>query len=164
VVAPSKRRLPNLTFYLDENWDCPEVLDELHRGRIRYRIYKQDVAANAGTPDEALLPKIGKRGWILITADWHQRYRPREIDDLRRCKVRHFVMPGNLGAQGMARLLVAKNDIRACCRDNDPPISASVLRNGGVKLLMDAKGNLHERGEEKVYHKGRITTRIPYRA
>jgi hypothetical protein len=67
--APSKRRLPNLTFYLDENWDCPEVVDELQRARIRYRIYKQDVAANAGSPDEALLPKIGQHGWILITAD-----------------------------------------------------------------------------------------------
>ena len=73
-------------------------------------------------------------------------------------------MPGNLGAQAMAKLLVdAKNDIRACCRDNDPTISASVLRSGGVKLLMDAKGNLHDRREEKIYHKGRITTRIPYR-
>lgn len=64
----------------------------------------------------------------------------------------------------MAKLLVAaKNDIRACCRDNDPPISARVLRTGGVKLLMDAKGSLHDRGEEKLYLKGRITTRVPYR-
>jgi len=78
--------------------------------------------------------------------------------------VKHFVMPGNLGAEAMAKLLVkAKNDIRACCRDNDPPISASVLRNGGVKLLMDSKGSLHDRGEEKLYHRGRITTRVPYR-
>ena len=163
-AAPSKRRLPNLTFYLDENWDCPEVVDELDQGGVRYRIYKQDVSANSGASDESILPKIGKRGWILITADWHQRYRPREIADLRRYKVRHFVMPGNLGAEGMAKLLVAaKNDIRACCRDDTPPISASILRNGGVKLLMDANGNLHERREEKIYHKGRITTRIPYR-
>jgi hypothetical protein len=162
--APSKKRLPNLTFYLDENWDCPEVLDELRRANIRHRIYKQDVPPNAGTADEAFLPKVGKRGWVLITADWHQRYRPRENADLRRYRVRYFVMPGNLGAQAMAKLLVAaKNDIRACCRDNEPPISASVLRNGGLKLLMDAKGNLHDRGEEKLYHKGRVTTRVPYK-
>ena len=65
----------------------------------------------------------------------------------------------------MAKLLVAaKNDIRACYRDNEPPISASVLRNGGLKLLMDAKGSLHDRGEEKIYHKGRVTTRVPYKA
>jgi hypothetical protein len=162
--VPSKRRLPNLTFYLDENWDCLEVKNELDKGGIRFRIYKQDVAANAGTSDEEFLPVVGRRGWILITADWHQRFRPREISDLRRYKVRHFVMPGNLGAEAMAKLLVAaKNDIRACCRDNEPPISASVQRSGGVKLLMDSRGSLHERGEEKLYHKGRITTRMPYR-
>ncbi len=64
----------------------------------------------------------------------------------------------------MAKLLVsAKNDIRACCRDNDPPISATVQRNGGVRLLMDSKGSLYDRGEERIYRKGRITTRVPYR-
>ena len=161
--VPSSKKLPNLTFYLDENWDCPEVVEELRRANIRYRIYKQDVLPNVGTADEAFLPKVGERGWVLITADWHQRYRPREIADLRRYKVRHFVMPGNLGAEAMARLLVAaRNDIRACCRDNEPPISASVLRSGGVKLLMDARGKLHERGEQKIYHNGRATTRVPY--
>jgi hypothetical protein len=90
---------------------------------------------------------------------------PSEISDLRRYKVRHFAMPGNLGSKSMAKLLVAaKNDIRACCRDNDPPISATVLRNGGVQLLIDAKGKLHERGEEKTYHKGRVATRVPYKS
>ena len=163
--APSRKRLPNLTFYLDENWDCPEVVAELRKAGVRYRIYKQDVLPNVGTADEVFLPKVGKHGWVLITADWHQRYRPREIADMRRYKVRHFVMPGNLGAEAMAKLLVAaRNDIRACCRDNEPPISATVLRNGGVRLLMDIDGNLHARGEEKFYHKGRVTTRIPYRA
>lgn len=144
--------------------DCPEVTGELHRAGVNYRIYKQDVSANSGVADEKFLPKVGKHGWILITADWHQRYRPREIADIRRYRVRHFSMPGNLGAEAMAKLLVtSKNDIRACCKDNIPPISASILRNGGVKLLMDSRGNLHERGEEKIYHKGRITTRVPYK-
>ena len=150
--APS-RKLPNLTFYLDENWDCLEVTNELRRAGVRYRIYKQDVSPNAGTVDEAFLPEVGRRGWILITADWHQRYRPREIADIRRYKVRHVIVPANLGAEAMAKLLAsAKNNIRACCRDNEPPFSASVLRNGGVKLLMDAKGNLHERGEGMLHH------------
>jgi hypothetical protein len=132
---------------------------------MRYRIYKQDVLPNAGTIDEAFLPKVGKHGWVLITADWHQRYRPREISDLRRYRVRHFVMPGNLGAEAMARLLVAaKNDIRACCRDNEPPISASVLRSGGVQLRMDSRGSLFDRREEKLYFKGRVISKIPYRS
>lgn len=96
---PSKKRLPNLTFYLDENWNCPEVKRELTKAGLRFRLYSQDVSANAGISDEVFLPNVGKHGWILITADWHQRYRPREIADLRRYKVRHFSMPGNLGAE-----------------------------------------------------------------
>jgi hypothetical protein len=153
----AQSRLRNLTFYLDENWDCPEVIEELHRSGVRY------VLGKAGEADEQFLPKVGRRGWILITADWHQRHRPRELADIHRYKVRHFVMPANLGATAMAKLLVSsKNDIRACCRDNEPPISANVLRNGGVKLLMDSRGNLHERNEEKTYHKGRVTVRTPY--
>ena len=63
--VPSSKRLPNLTFYLDENWDCPEVVEELRRANIRYRIYKQDVLPNVGTADEAFLPKVGERGWVL---------------------------------------------------------------------------------------------------
>lgn len=63
----------------------------------------------------------------------------------------------------MAKLLVsAKNDVRACCRENRPPISASVLRNGAVRLLMDAQGSLYERREERLYHKGKVTIRVPY--
>jgi hypothetical protein len=159
----SAKRQRNYTFYLDENWDCPEVTTELHKAGIRYRLYKQDVSGNVGVPDDAFLPKVGSHGWILITGDWHQRYRPREIEDIRRYRVRHFAMPGNLGAAAMAQLLVAaKNNIRACCRDNDPPISASVLRNGCVKLLMDRKGRLHDRHEEKLYCKGIVTVRTPY--
>jgi len=78
--------------------DCPEVTEELNRAGIRYRIYKQDVSPNVGTPDQAFLPKVGKHGWVLITADWHQRYRPREIAD------------------GEALLVTAKNDIRQSYR------------------------------------------------
>jgi hypothetical protein len=159
----SAKRQRSYTFYLDENWDCPEVKTELHKAGIRYRIYKQDVDANIGTSDDAFLPKVGTHGWILITADWHQRYRPREIEDIRRYRVRHFAMPGNLGAKAMAQLLAAaKNNIRACCRDNEPPISATVLKNSCVKLLMDARGRLFDRREEKLYCKGRVTTRAPY--
>jgi hypothetical protein len=71
-------------------------------------------------------------------------------------------MPGNLGAVGMAELLVlAKNSIFACCRDNDAPISANIHRSGAVQLIKDKSGSLHERGEKKIYHKGRVKTTAP---
>src|ERR1035438_7956808 len=81
--GPSKSRQHNPTFWLDENFDCPEVKRVLDRAGIRYRMYKQDVRPNSGSVDTSFLPKVGERGWLLITADWHQRTRPREADDLR---------------------------------------------------------------------------------
>src|SRR5882724_9456910 len=95
--GPSKSYQSNPTFYLDENFDCPEVKEILQKAGVRYRTYKQDVTPNAGSLDTSFLPKVGKRGWLLITADWHQRTRPREAEDLRRYNVKHFAMPGNLG-------------------------------------------------------------------
>lgn len=56
-------------------------MQELNRGGVRYRIYKQDVAGNVGTPDEAFLPKIGRHGWILITADWRNAKWSRSATD-----------------------------------------------------------------------------------
>jgi len=67
-------------------------------------MYKQDVSANSGSEDIAFLPKVGKHRWLLITADWHQRIRPREVADLKRYDVKHFALPGNLGAVKMAEL------------------------------------------------------------
>jgi hypothetical protein len=71
-------------------------------------------------------------------------------------------MPGNLGADGMAQLLIqAKNSIFACCRDNEPPISANIHRDGAVQLLRDKRGSLHERGLEKIYSKERVKITAP---
>lgn len=134
--------------------------DKLHQNGVRFHIYNQDVAPNAGSEDTDFLPKVGRKGWILITADWHQRNRPREIEDMKRYGVRHFALPGNLGAVAMAQLLVqSKNNIWACCRDNAPFISANIQRDGSVNLVRDRKGSLHERGEEKVYKGGKLRTK-----
>jgi hypothetical protein len=158
--SAKKSRQRKYTFWLDEDFDCPEVKEILHRAGVRFHIYKQDAAS--GTEDYRFFPKVGRRGWILITGDWHQRYRPREAHDLQKYRVRHFTMPGNLGAQGMAELLVkAKNSIFACCRDNEPPISANIHRDGAVQLIRDKHGSLHDRHLERTYNRGRVKIIAP---
>ncbi|HEY5260151.1 MAG TPA: hypothetical protein VIJ46_05825 [Rhabdochlamydiaceae bacterium] len=158
----SKSKQHNPTFFLDENFNCPEVINVLDSAGVRYRIYHQDVKANAGSEDVTFLPKVGQHGWLLITADWHQRSRPREAEDLKRFGVKHFAFPGNLGAAKMAELLVlAKNNIRACARDHEGHVSASVLRNGAVNVLRDARGSLHEREESRTYYKGKLKITVP---
>lgn len=117
-----------------------------------------------GSEDKSFLPKIGKKGWLLITSDWHQRARPREAEDLRRYGVKHFALPADLGARKMAQLLVqAKNDIRACARDHDEHVSANVLRNGYVNVIRDQRGSLYDLGETKTYYNGKVRTTVPVR-
>lgn len=129
----------------------------------QYRRYSQDVPAGSGAPDIAFLPEVGRHGWLLITADWHQRKRPRELEDLRRYKVKHFALPGNLGADKMAELLIStKNDIRACARDHKGHVSATIQKDGRVNVLRDDQGPLHERGETKLYYKGKLYISKPH--
>jgi hypothetical protein len=138
------------------------VLEILNRAGVRYRTYDQDVSANSGSQDTAFLSKVGEHGWLLITADWHQRTRPREVADLKKYNVKHFALPGNLGAVKMAELLIAaKNDIRACARDYSGHVSATIQKNGCVNVLRDGQGSLHERSETKTYCKGRVKTSKP---
>jgi PIN like domain len=138
------------------------VLNVLNKAGVRHRIYRQDVKANAGSEDVEFLPKVGNRGWLLITADWHQRTRPREVADLKRFGVKHFALPGNLGAVAMAELLaLARNNIRACARDHEGYVSTTVMRSGAVNVLRDERGSLHERGEKKTYFNGKVRTTIP---
>ena len=118
---------------------------------------------NSGAQDISFLPKVGKRGWLLITADWHQRIRPRELEDLRRYGVKHFALPGNLGATKMAELLLtAKNDIRACARDHHGHVSATIQKDGRVNVLRDDRGSLHDKGETKSYYKGKLYISKPH--
>lgn len=135
----------------------------LGRSGVKYRVYSQDVRANSGAEDITFLPRVGRRGWLLITADWHQRARLRELEDLKRYGVKHFALPGNLGASRMAELLIlAKNDIRACARDHHGHVSATIQKDGRINVLRDQRGVLHERGETKSYYKGKIHISKPH--
>jgi hypothetical protein len=144
---------------LDENFDCPEVKDLLRKFGVRFRLYSQDVTA--GTDDERILPRVGKKGWLLITSDKNQRTRPLEVHAMRKHGVRHFCLPP-IGAIPMAELLVkAKNDIKACVRDHSGYVSANVIRSGAVNVIRDERGSLHQRGEQLIYFQGKKKLSVP---
>jgi hypothetical protein len=64
----------------------------------------------------------------------------------------------------MAELLAkAKNDIRACSRAHIGHVSANIQRNGSVNVLRDSQGSLYDRGETRVYEKGKVKTSSPIR-
>jgi hypothetical protein len=88
----------------------------------------------------------------MIQNVWRGRPRPRKALGKGTSSTRAATTLETIALQRLRHL----PPIRACCRDNEPPVSATVLRNGSVKLLIAAKGKLHERGEERTYHKGRV--------
>jgi hypothetical protein len=59
-----------------------------------------------GTPDVEWLPKVGERGWVLITKDKNIRKREIELRALRESGVRAFVITaGGLKGEEQARVV-----------------------------------------------------------
>jgi hypothetical protein len=46
------------------------------------------------TPDEAWLPEVGRRGWVVLTHDERIRYKPNELSAVMRHGVRLLVVQG----------------------------------------------------------------------
>src|SRR5688572_29321451 len=88
----SKKKQPLLkgfTLYLCQCVDYDEVAEALQRYGIRHQRHRNHFPGYA--PDTELLKKIGKRRWILITADKRQRLKPLEKQMIEQFRVREFV-------------------------------------------------------------------------
>src|SRR5689334_11476832 len=82
----TKPLLRGFTLYLCHNVDYDEVVEALERAGIRFQRHRNHFKGYA--PDTELLRKVGKRRWILITADKRQRVRPLERQLILHFKIR----------------------------------------------------------------------------
>jgi hypothetical protein len=115
---------------------------------VSYRVYSQDVTANSGAQDETIFPHIGTK--IFITGDADQRRKERIRYELKRLRIRAFVLPANLSKIGKARLLTkTKNKIMAFCGLHDAPFVANLDKQGKIELRMDKDGKVYGRKEEQ---------------
>jgi hypothetical protein len=143
-----KSRPRNRGFYLDENYDCPEVKDALDGIGVSYRVYSQDVKPNSGIQDEDIFPHVGTK--IFITGDADQRRKERIRYEIKRLRIRAFVLPSNLSKIGKAQLLKkAKNKIMTFCGIHDGPFVANIDKQGKIELRMDKDGKVYGRKERK---------------
>jgi hypothetical protein len=140
--SEKKSRQHKYPFYLDANFDCPEVRAALDRVGVRYA-----VPPDREADDEIVFADVRTR--VFITADKKQRHRKRQQYEIRQRKMRHFSVPGNLSAQGKAELLIkCKNKIWELCRTTEVPFSYGIDKRGAIKLRMDKRGIVHGREEE----------------
>jgi len=90
--------------------------------------------------DEQILALCGRRGWAILTCDRKNRYRNLERSVVISTRVRQFVFSGNLGGEGLAKLLVKIYPrVREFTRENERPFIAVVTEIGNVYLRMDSK-------------------------
>lgn len=112
--------------------DYDEVVEALERTGIRFQRHRNHFRGYV--PDTELLRKVGKRRWILITADKRQRVRPLERQLILHFKIREFVFTsasvGNIG-----ELLVrVRKKMRNLCSRHEGPFVASISQNGNIAL------------------------------
>lgn len=128
----SKKPLKGFTLYLCNNVDYDSVADTLQHNNIRFQRHRDHFRADA--PDAELLKKVGKRRWILITADKKQRTRHIERQMIILHKVRAFVFSsGTVGDIGEL-LMKAMKQMRSLCRQNAGPFVATISQLGNVSL------------------------------
>lgn len=128
----SNRLLKGFTLYLCNCVDYDSVADALQRSGIRYQRHRDHFPPDV--EDTKLLQKIGKRRWILITADKKQRRRHLERQMISRYKVREFVFSAaELGDVGEL-LVKARVQMRNLCKRNEGPFVATITTSGNVAL------------------------------
>ncbi len=126
--------LKGFTLYLCQNVDFDELAEALDRANIRYQRHRAHF--KHWVEDEVLLPLVGTKRWILITADQRQRIKRLENRKIRQYRVREFAFTdGTMGKALLCEVLLkAKNKMRKLCRENPGPFVASISRSGNVKL------------------------------
>lgn len=96
-----------------------------------------------GTPDGEWLPKVGERGWALLTTDKRMRYNILEKRALEEFRVKEFVFAsGNLAGAEMAGALErALPKMMRMAGRVDAPFVAAITASGEVHLRWPKKGS-----------------------
>ena len=130
--STSNRPLKGFTLYLCNCVDYDDVANALRRSGIRFQRHRDHFSGD--TPDTELLKKVGKRRWILITADKKQRTRPIERKMMVLYKVREFVITAPEVGDVGELIVKARRKMRNLCSKNGGPFVASISKSGNVAI------------------------------
>lgn len=101
------RRPPDaLVYYLDANLDGPELVKRLCDGGMPCEPHRDHFAPDAR--DEAWIPSIASRGWVIVTRDFAIKRRPNEREAWSSANAMVVMVRGErLSAEDMSKLLLA---------------------------------------------------------
>src|SRR5262245_42389385 len=101
------RRPPEaFVYYLDANLDGPELVTRLRDGGVPCQPHRDHFAADA--VDEAWIPAIASRGWVIVTRDFAIKRRPNEREAWSTATATVIMLRGErLSAEDMSKLMLA---------------------------------------------------------
>jgi len=125
-----------LTFFIDAALGRVMVADALRREGLNVVLH--DEIFPQGSPDEEWLPKIGRRGWVLLTKDDRIRSTTAQREILLAASVRAFILSGaNLPGPAMAEAFrTAARRMQRVALGERRPFIARVTPRGEVRLLV----------------------------
>ena len=102
------------------------VPERLRAAGARVEIHDDHFPQDA--PDEAWIPSVGHRGWVILTKDKHIRHRTMELEAVRRAKARLFAVTStNLTGPECGELLCRHLDrISRLARSTPGPFYARI--------------------------------------
>jgi len=121
-------------FFLDTALGSRALKDRLVESGLKVEIYGDHF--QPGVEDRVWLLDVGQRGWVVITKDQRIRYRPLELQALRRARVRVFILTsGNLTSDQIAEaLLRATKKMLRIVKNHQGPFIAKIYKDGSVKM------------------------------
>lgn len=125
-----------LIFFLDRQLGRYKVANTLRAAGLRVEIHDAHLPPDA--EDTQWLRLAGENGWVVITRDERIRYRRAEMRELRRAKVRAFVVVarGNLRAESIADIILRSlPQMRETVQLNRPPFVAKIWRDGKLAII-----------------------------
>ena len=137
---PNQSPPEEFVLFLDENLcNCQPILKSLEESGVKYERHLDHWPA--GTPDEQWIPKVGEKGWILLTRDQNMRYNELELRQITLAKVREFViLGGNLNKNELAELVAAALPaMMKVCGKLKPPFIVSISKLGSLALRYPRK-------------------------
>ena len=101
------RRPPDsLVYYLDANLDGPELVKTLRESGMPCEAHRDHFAGDAA--DEAWMPVVARKGWVIVTRDFAVKRRPTERAAWTAANAMIVMLRGEkLSGADMAKLLLA---------------------------------------------------------
>jgi hypothetical protein len=132
--SPSDKPPEPTVYFLDENFGNKIAPPILQRAGMRVETFSAHFAS--GTHDDAWIPQVVSRGWVILTTDKNFRYKPNEREELERSGARVFVFTGAQmrGAEAAAVIAGSIGGMKKVLDATDPPFVATITRGGEVTV------------------------------